>query len=131
MVESSGSHRHFTVLPTQTFIGKDFVDYGFRVVARNTLLKREKKFELSHRYSVIKSWQKMVKEAHNPEQKNYKVITDFPKMPPKKWLGNTDAEFVAQRHKDLVQFLNEFLNKKGIEDHLIIAFLGLALNSEE
>ena len=81
MVESSGSHRLFTVLPTQTFIGKDFVDYGFRVVARNNILKREKKFEMSHRYSVIKSWQKMVKEAHKPDQKNFKVITDFPKMP--------------------------------------------------
>ena len=73
----------------------------------------------------------MVKEAHNQNSKNSKVITDFPKMPPKRWFPNSDAEFIAQRHKDLALFLNEFLNKEGIQDHLIIAFLGLAFKSEE
>lgn len=71
----------------------------------------------------------MVKVAHNQNSK--KVITDFPHMPPKKWFTNTDAEFILQRHKDLSAFLNEFLNKPGIHDHLIIAFLGLAYSCEE
>ena len=88
-------------------------------------------FEVRQRYSVIRNWQKMVKEAHKQNSQNCKVITDFPKMPPKKWWPNSDEEFIAQRHKDLALFLNAFLNKEGIQDHLIIAFLGLALTSEE
>lgn len=57
MVESSGSVKRFTVLPTKTLIiSKEHVEYGFKVIAKNMVSQKEWAFEVSQRYSVIRNW---------------------------------------------------------------------------
>ena len=50
-------------------------------------------------------------------------------MPPKKWIGNQNSEFVAKRHAELAFVLEEILNKRWLTDELIINFI-LASNVE-
>ncbi len=50
-------------------------------------------------------------------------------MPPKKWIGSQNSEFVAKRHADLAYLIEEILNKQWLTDALILDFI-LASNVE-
>ncbi len=53
----------------------------------------------------------------------------MPEMPPKKWIGTQNSEFVAKRHADLASVIEEILNKPWQTDENIIDFI-LASNVE-
>ena len=47
-------------------------------------------------------------------QKSFPEVREWPKFPPKFWVGNFDSDRLDERKTDLERFLNMFLNKAEI-----------------
>ena len=60
-----------------------------------------------------------MRELHNKIKSQYQGT--LPDFPPKKWLFNTDADFISQRKKSLEHYFNTIL--KNIDINTIPALM--------